>query len=189
MCSVALICRSLRSGKWARTPACVSVGSLPYVPPLLARLLDPDAVQQALVAPPSSPDLDLEIEEHAGSEVALELLAGGRAHLADHAPALPHENRLLGVALHPDLRPDLDQTVVPRLDRVDHHLHRVWDLVAGAAKHLLADQLREMDVAREVRAVLGRIQQWTLGQQRDQVLDQGLESGAGPRAHRKDVAH
>ena len=54
---------------------------------------------------------------------------------------------------------DLDQAVLALGDLLDRDLDRVRDLLAGAAQDLLADQLGEVDLARLVGAVLGRIEE------------------------------
>src|SRR3954454_1640356 len=152
--SVPVICRSLRSGiRGARNESPGSDRDLGHDLVLRAgvlrlpgpRLLDPDAVQQALIAAPAAPHLDLEVEEDACAEVSLELLAGRGAHLADHPAALADENPLLGLGLHPDLGAYLHQAVVPGLDVVDDHLDGVRHLVAGPTQDLLPDQLGEVD--------------------------------------------
>src|SRR5689334_14130697 len=80
------------------------------------RSLDPQPVQQAVVGAPGSADADGELEVDAGAELALQLLAGGRADRLDHAPAGADQDALLRLGLDPDDRAHGDQVRAPLLD-------------------------------------------------------------------------
>ena len=130
-------------------------------------------------------DPDLEIQEHVGIEVALELPARGGADLAHHPPTLADEDPLLGLRLDPDLGVDLDQAVVACLDPVDLHLDRVWNLLPRSAKDLLADELGKVDLARQVEPVLRWVEEGPRWEQRCKSGDQRLQARARPGAEGK----
>src|SRR4029079_11555351 len=113
-------------------------------------LVDAQPVEQALVAAPLLPNPDGELQEDSGIELALELLARRGPDLADHAPTLADQDRLLRSRLGPDLSADLDKTVLAPLDLVHRVLDRVRKLLARASQNLLTDQLGEVDLARLV---------------------------------------
>ena len=78
-----------------------------------------------------------------------------RAARADQDP-------LLGLGLGPDVGMHLDHPVLAVGDLGDLDLDGVGQLVAGATQDLLADQLGEQDLARQVRALLRREQERAL---------------------------
>src|SRR6478752_4977093 len=100
-------------------------------------LLDPEPVEQGLVAPPPAPHAHRQLEVHAPAELALELLACGRPDGLDHPPARADQDPLLRLGLDPHERPD-DRDVAAIVDLVDLDLDRVRDLLEGAAQDLLA---------------------------------------------------
>ena len=156
----------------ARAPERVSPGRRTRL-----ALLDPEPVEQALVPAPVLANPDLEVEEDAAAELALELGAGRRADLLDLAAARADQDPLLGLGLRPDVGVDLDDPVLAVGDLGDLDLDRVGQLVAGATQDLLADQLGEQDLARQVGPLLGREQERAL---RDE-LDQAWRSAARDR--------
>src|SRR3954454_14034125 len=102
--SVPVICRSLRSGiRGARNESPGSDRDLGHDLVLRAgvlrlpgpRLLIPAALRQPLIAARAAPHLDLEVEEDAGAQGSLQLLAGGGARLTDHPAPLADEDSLL----------------------------------------------------------------------------------------------
>src|SRR5436190_13754793 len=92
-------------------------------PPACAALLDPEPVEQRLVAPPPAPDADRQLQVHARAELALELLARRRADRLDHPPAGADQDPLLRLGLDPDERAD-DRDLAAVVDLVDLDLDR-----------------------------------------------------------------
>src|SRR3954466_7222805 len=90
---------------------------LPRAPPLL----DPQPVQQPLVAAPPAPHAHRQLEVHAAAELALELLARGGPDRLDHPPAGADQDPLLRLRLDPHERAD-DRDLAAVLDLVDLHL-------------------------------------------------------------------
>src|SRR3954449_10503808 len=113
--------------------------------PRATPLLDPEPVQQPLVAAPPAPHAHRQLEVHAAAKLALELLARGRADRLDHPAAGADQDALLRLGLDPDEGAD-DRDLAAVVDLVDLHLDRVRDLLERAAQHLLADELRQHHV-------------------------------------------
>ena len=67
-------------------------------------------------------------------------------------------------------------------DLVDLDLDRVRDLLAGAAQHLLADQLGEQHLARLVGALLRRVHERALRDQLGEPLDAAARGPSPVRA-------
>src|SRR3954451_23918057 len=136
----------------------------------VAYLFDPQAVKQVLVAAPVLADAHLEVEVDAGAELGLQRAAAGGADLTDLGAALADQDPLLRLGLGPDLGLDDHQPVVARLDLQHRDLNRVRDLLPGAVKHLLADQLGQQQLAGLVAAVLRRIHIGPLGNELTESL-------------------
>ena len=79
------------------------------------------------------------------------------------------------------------QPVLALGDLLDDDLGGVRNLLAGALQHLLADELGQVDLARPVRALVGRVEHRPLGQELGEALDELLEPGPGPCADREDL--
>ena len=82
------------------------------------------------------------------------------------------QDALLGLGLDPDRGAHGEQAVLALLDLLDLDLDGVRDLLAGAAQHLLADELGEEDLLAQVGdLVLGEVER-ALREQGDEVVDE-----------------
>src|SRR3954453_22219019 len=153
-----------------------------------ATLFDAEAVEEAFVAPPALADAHPQVEEDAAAEQRLHLLARALADVADHAPALADEDSLLRLGLGPRVREDCDESILALADLVDLDLDRVGDLVVRAVQDLLAHNLRQPNLEREVRLLVGRIEQRALRHQLNERLDHVRDAGSRLRAHGGDLA-
>src|SRR3954452_24171468 len=155
---------------WPSTALCFTRTRFPsqrssvnYVVPLMVAdgaagsgvaLLDAEAVQQALVLAPAAAHAHAQVEEDLAPQQRFHLLAGRGADRADHLAALAHQDPLLRLGLGPRVRGHADQAVLALLQLVDLDLDRVRDLVVRAVQDLLADDLREPDLERQVRLLV-----------------------------------
>src|SRR3954465_8795470 len=121
--------------------------------------LDPQPVEQALVAAPALAHADAQVEVDLPARHLLHLPARGASDRLDHPPAGADQDALLGLGLGPEAGVDDQRAVVALLELVDLHLHRVRHLVARALERLLADQLGEPDRLGQVALLLRRVQQ------------------------------
>src|SRR5215467_14319585 len=113
-------------------------------PPATPKTSVPEALQQCLPAGPVRFHLHPEVQEDLAPEQLLHLGPRPGADLLQHPSAPADDDPLLGVALDVDRRRDVDDVgAVPGLDVVDHHGHRVRDLLRQQLEHLLPDQLRD----------------------------------------------
>ena len=90
--------------------------------------LDAESLERSFVTAPPRPHLYPEIEEDGTPQKRFDLRSGARADGADHTPALPDDDPLLGLRLDPDLRAHPAGLGV---ELVDLHRDRVRHLFAG----------------------------------------------------------
>src|SRR5262249_37449088 len=136
---------------------------------------------------PAAAHAHLKVEEDLAAQLALELLAGARADLLDLAAACADQDPLLGVGLGPDLGAHLNHAVGTLCHLLNLDLDGMWELVPGAAKDLLADQLSQQHLAGKIGALFGWEEKRALRQQRHQLLDQRLEPPSRPGADGEDL--
>src|SRR4051812_28192937 len=138
-CPAAIPTTCTRPAEGARTARCG--------PPLA---VEAEAVQQRVVGAPAAAHAHDQVEVDPGPEVALELLARGGPDRADHLAAGADEDALLRLGLHPRAGVDDREVVARVVDLLDDDLDRVRDLLEGPAQDLLADELGEVHVGRQV---------------------------------------
>src|SRR3954470_7721789 len=147
-------------------PSHASVASaLALVTIAAATLFDTEAVEQAFVAPPALAHPHPKAEEDAAAEQRLHLLAGAAADIADHAPSLPDQDPLLRLGLSPRMGQDGDESILALVDLVDLDLDCVRDLVVRPVQDLLADDLRQSHLKRQVGLLLRWVEQRALRHQ------------------------
>ena len=138
-------------------------------------LAESHLVEDALVVAPFAPDLDVQVEEEARVEKALEFEAGLGANPLDHVAALAEHDPLLRGRLDEDHARDPHQPVVARLlEAIDEHRRRVRQLFAQVMQELFAHDLGGIRPLGLIREVVGRIERLTLGEGGDDLL---LERG------------
>src|SRR3954467_14995157 len=92
----------MRCGSTSPSSRSLQAPRQPHAPERSATaLLDPQPVQQALVPAPPAPHAHRELEVHAAAQLALELLARGRADRLDHPPPGADQDALLRLGLDP----------------------------------------------------------------------------------------
>ena len=144
----------------------------------MAALLDPEPVEQALVAAPALAHPDLEVEVDAAAELALELRAGGGADLLDLAAARADQDPLLGLGLGPDLGADLDQAVLA----LRRPRRPATSTACGISSRVRRRTCSRISSASStslglVAALLGRVEERALGDQLDRAAS---ISGSSP---------
>ena len=109
--------------------------------------VDPEPVEQRVVAAPAAAHAHRELEVHARAELALELAPRGGADRLDHPPAGADEDALLRLGLDPHAaRGPTVRSSRALLELLDDDLDGVRDLLEGAPQDLLADELGEQHV-------------------------------------------
>ena len=151
-----------------------------------SRFLDSEAFEHILVTAPVRPHLDLQVEVDLAAEKPLDLGPRAGADGLDHAAALADEDALLGLGL------DDEDSVHPRLlELFDLDADRVRHLLARERERLLADELRDPRLDREVgRLALTEVER-PLGEQRDEIVLKRAEpfaAGGADRVERVEIA-
>src|SRR3954452_5777589 len=176
------------TNRWNSGPSHASVASaLAFAAIAAATLFDAEAVEKAFVAAPALAHPHPQVEEDAAAEQRLHLLAGGAADVANHPPALADQDPLLRLGLRPGVGQHRDEPVLALVDLVDLDLDCVWDLVVRPVQDLLADDLRQPDLARQVGLLVRWVEERALRHQLDQRLHDVRQAGARLRAHREDL--
>src|SRR5207237_75936 len=127
--------------------------------------LDAEAFEHRRVPPPLRPSLDLELEEDRVAEDELDLRPGAGADLLDdRAPPADHD-LFLRFGLDEQRRADdlLRQLVDLDRDRMRH-------LVARQLERLFTDQLRELELERQIRSLVRREVLGSLNEELHEIL-------------------
>src|SRR5262249_15255721 len=104
---------------------------------------------------PTGLSLDIQFEEHPGSQHAFDLDAGRGSNLLQHLTTFADQNPLLPIALAIDSRSNPRQPL-SFLKTVDDDGGRVGNLLARVQQHLLADRLRRHEASRLIRDLVFR---------------------------------
>jgi len=95
----------------------------------------------ALILAPAFAHLDPQLQIDLGASQALDLRSGCRTDFAKHLALATYNYALLGIPLDENVGPHVGQGVGTGLELLHDDRHRVGDLLASHAQHLLTDQL------------------------------------------------
>src|SRR5919204_2872330 len=143
-----------------------------------AMRLDSQPLEHGLVAAPVRPHLHDQLEIDLSAEDPFDLGPRAGAYRLDHGSGLPDQDAFLRLGL--DVKARVQAGLV---DVVDLHADRVWNLLARQGERLLAHELGELRLERQVRGGAFVEIPRPFGQQVDQVVPERLEALPVQRAH------
>lgn len=117
----------------------------------------------------------MELEEYGALEGECEVLARHRADLFDAASACTDEHLFVLVVGGDDTRRDREGSIRSLSNIVNHNANRVRDLISHQQEHLLANELRNPEISRNICALLRGIQWFPLREEIEERIHEWRE--------------